>query len=185
MVASRSSLNPIDRKTWCAEFRALLDLDGDIPTRYDDAVAAYIFHSRRGESLAAAKIEFCAVPGTDHASVAHNAFTERAAIVRAVVVDRMDRSANVKHRYGPASDLNLTRAAKRKMFCLCDFMEGHNRFLNSVYVWGCELQSASWAQDRLPTFNGPLNDVGCLRETLGTSDLGPPLLRPGAVARLA
>ena len=96
MVASRSSLNPIDSKTWCAEFRALLDLDGDIPTRYDDAVAAYIFHSRRGESLAAAKIEFCAVPGTDHASVAHNALTQVAAIVRAIIVDGMNRPFDVE-----------------------------------------------------------------------------------------
>ena len=92
MVASRSSLNPIDRETRCAGFRALLDLDGDILTRYDDAVAAHIFHRGRGESLAGAKIEFCAVPGTDHASVAHNAFTQRAAVVRAIIVDGMNRS---------------------------------------------------------------------------------------------
>ena len=61
-----------------------------------DAVAAYIFHRGRGESLAGAKIEFCAVPGTDHASVAHNAFTQTGRRRACNLVDGVNRSLNVE-----------------------------------------------------------------------------------------
>lgn len=146
------------------EFRALPDLDGDILTRYDDAVAADIFHRGRSQSLAGAKIELCAVPGTDHASVAHNTLTQRSAIVRAIIVDGMNRSLNVEERYRPASDLNGTRTARRKIPGRCDFVEAHNRFdfLGQSTSGDGELQCVSWAQDRQPGFNGPLDDVGCL-----------------------
>ncbi len=107
-------------------------LDGDVFARYKDCVTSDILDGRRRESLAGAKIELCAVPWTDHTCIAHNAFAQGTAIVRAVVVDRMDCSANVKHRYGPASDLNPARAARRKILCRCDLVKRHNRYQQDI-----------------------------------------------------
>ena len=110
----------------------LINLQADIVAGHDDLVGPDVFNRRRGERLTCSEVELGSMPRTDDAPVGDHTFAQGRAIVRANVVDGVDRTIHVEQPDRSAGNLNSKCAARRQFVGRSDPVNWHRRPIDNT-----------------------------------------------------